>query len=36
MLGPCFDLQYVVAIIKRELVALLVLCSECHIAVIVL
>ena len=43
MLGPCFVLQYFVLLSfaitsmgKRELVALLLLCSECHIAVIVL
>ena len=45
MLGPCFVLQYFVSFLyscaivslgKRELVALLLLCSECHITVVVL
>ena len=42
MLGPCFAVLCVgssFAIIllgKRELVALLLLCSECHVAVVVL
>ena len=44
MLCPCFALQYFVSFLvlqsyageERELVALLLLCSECHVAVMVL
>ena len=42
VLGPCFVMQYFVLVFafisqgKRELVALLLLCSECHVIVFVL
>ena len=44
MLGPCFVFAVlcvlssltIISLEKRELVALLLLCSECHVAVIII